>query len=396
MGANASLCIEQLEIDWGKNHHFNNHSRLFLPTDIKDVPYYFDDNENRYHYYPAFVRKLGQLKKRLELLGYSITNIKYMYEEEAASFPDYLARPLPFDVFAEVITSANIPIIKSYEEEYAEFDQGEFVKFCIFKDPEFNKTASLDSMDEDLFGFYEYLDPYILLRLILENSENHDLELQWKYNEIFESGYISEEDLYQQITDEERYLIVTEGSSDSQIIRIAIDLLEPEIADFFYFIDMKDNYPFTGVGSLLNFCKGLAKIRIENHIVAIFDNDTAGREMYEQALKIKIPKKLKIMKLPDINSCRKILCKGPSGENIEDINGKAVAIECFLDFNYKMDAPPIIRWKNYNERLDSYHGSLIDKAKYQRIYFDMHRKDKTYDFSKMEQLLTSIYEHCVG
>lgn len=41
---------------------------------------------------------------------------------------------------------------------------------------------------------------------------------------------------------------------------------------------MNENYPFTGTGSLYNFCMGLCRINIQNNIIAIFDNDTAGLE----------------------------------------------------------------------------------------------------------------------
>ena len=37
---------------------------------------------------------------------------------------------------------------------------------------------------------------------------------------------------------------------------------QPDFDDFFTFVDMADNYPFTGAGSLVNFCAGLAKIGI--------------------------------------------------------------------------------------------------------------------------------------
>jgi hypothetical protein len=55
-------------------------------------------------------------------------------------------------------------------------------------------------------------------------------------------------------------------------------MLYPDIADFFCFVDMKENYPFAGVGNLFNFCRGLTSIRIKNDILVIFDNDVAGVE----------------------------------------------------------------------------------------------------------------------
>jgi hypothetical protein len=53
----------------------------------------------------------------------------------------------------------------------------------------------------------------------------------------------------------------------------------------FCFVDMKENYPFAGVGNLFNFCRGLTSIRIKNDILVIFDNDVAGVRQYNKANK---------------------------------------------------------------------------------------------------------------
>lgn len=44
MGSIISLGIDKLEIEWGKNNIFNNHSNLFQKTDIKKEKYYYIEN----------------------------------------------------------------------------------------------------------------------------------------------------------------------------------------------------------------------------------------------------------------------------------------------------------------------------------------------------------------
>lgn len=106
----------------------------------------------------------------------------------------------------------------------------------------------------------------------------------------------------------------------------------PNISDFFNFIDMNDNYPFTGTGNLSNFCMGLSKIDIQNNIIVLFDNDTSELELYNKVKNISKPDNLYICHLPEYMDFRKFSTVGPAGETKCDINGKAVAIECFLDF----------------------------------------------------------------
>ena len=69
---------------------------------------------------------------------------------------------------------------------------------------------------------------------------------------------------------------MTEGSSDTEIIRKALHLLRPDVAHLFDFIDMDKNYPWTGTGNLHNFYQGLLNISILNSMVVVYDNDAAG------------------------------------------------------------------------------------------------------------------------
>jgi hypothetical protein len=41
MGSMIHLSVGRLEIDWGKNSGFTDHSGLFQATDVTDVPYYY-------------------------------------------------------------------------------------------------------------------------------------------------------------------------------------------------------------------------------------------------------------------------------------------------------------------------------------------------------------------
>jgi hypothetical protein len=55
MGSMISLGLGQLEVDWGKNNFFTNHSKLFLKGDIAPAIYYYA--EGREESQPAFVRR---------------------------------------------------------------------------------------------------------------------------------------------------------------------------------------------------------------------------------------------------------------------------------------------------------------------------------------------------
>lgn len=190
-----------------------------------------------------------------------------------------------------------------------------------------------------------------------------------------------------ELSDDKKILIVTEGSSDTRILRKTINDMYDDISDFFNFIDMKENYPFVGVGELYNFCKGLCKINVKNNIIVIFDNDTAGIEKYNESLKLKKPTNLLITKLPNHTDFNVFTTIGPQGETDEDINGRAVAIECFLDFESQN---PYVRWTAYIKKMKEYQGAIERKDEYVENFNKKCLTDGSYNTSKLVFLIDDI------
>jgi hypothetical protein len=249
MGSIISLGLGALELDWGKNSFFRNHSPLFMAGDIRQAPYYYADGviEEK----PAFVRSLRSIVRRLDLLGYTIQDCGRIYEEGIISTPSYYPAPvLTFERFARVMRNLDVRAIRLPEDD-GDYDLGEYAARAILADPEFTKTENqLGSLTRDDGTFFENLDPYVALRLLAENPHNLDLEVVWRFADIVDGGWAGEDDLYEGVTQNDRCLVVTEGSSDSAILREALALVSPDVADFFEFVDMSENYPFTGTGNV--------------------------------------------------------------------------------------------------------------------------------------------------
>lgn len=239
----------------------------------------------------------------------------------------------------------------------------------------------------DLMTFIENLenlDPFIILRILVENPNNSDLEVYWICPEA-----MSIDDMSFEVPETDKIMIVTEGTSDLGIIKRTIDLLYDDVSDLFMYIDMHDNYPFTGTGNLKNFCIGLNRIRIQNNVIAIFDNDAAGCGSYN-AIKDKCnDSNLFILKLPDFDAFNLFDTIGPQGISKENINGRAVSIECFLDFN-SVSIPPQIRWKSFDDKLKIYQGAIEEKEQYTKAFYSSCLTDGTYDTSKLKYLIDFI------
>lgn len=395
MGSLISLGVGELELSWGRNNFFNNYSQLFLPRDKKDIPYYYADNIVKYR--PGFSRKLKDVRQRLDLLGYSLKTLPTHFQAHLDSYPSYLDEiDLSFEAFSNVFQNIKIGQYRNKLED-ADYDPGEYAMENIIRNEVFAELRNhIDANSDDVASFFENFDPLVILRLLMENPANLELELEWRTEDVLAGGWVTEDELYTGLSDSQRFLIITEGSSDLYVIKRSLEILRPGIIDFFSFIDMQENYPFTGTGNLFRFCQGLATIKIQNKGLVIFDNDAEGFETHKKTKALNLPNSLKIMKLPCLEEFKAFRTIGPSGEHIEDVNERAISIECFLDLKFKNSMEPRIRWTNYHSPTQSYHGALENKDDYIRRFRDIKNKSTNYDFSKLEILVENIVVACTS
>lgn len=394
MGSYITLGVGELELDWGKNFSFRDYSKLFLPSDKKEISYYYADNEIVLK--PGYSKPLSKVKARLELLGYSLSNLTDHFLNHNDNYPSYLEQPeISLETLLSIFSKISIKDYKNKLED-EDYDLGEFVIENIFNNDVFAELKDhVDIKDKDIGAYFENLDPLITIRLLMENPDNSEVNLEWRTQDLIEGGWTNDEEIYVGVEESDRFLIVTEGSSDTFIIKKCLELLKPDILDFFAFVDMEENYPFTGTGNLYKFCQGLSSIRIQNKTLVIFDNDTEGTDKFNKVKNLKLPNHMKTMKLPEHEDFRNFITTGPTGEAKEDINGRAVSIECFLDLNYGIDSAPKIRWTNYIKESDSYQGSLQQKDNYVRVFKGVRTTNNGYDFTKLTTLIETIYHNCV-
>ena len=111
MGTLITLGVGKMEIDWGKNSFFRDHSELFRPEDIKTIPYYYagENGDIIIEEKEGLSRKLSAMKDRLELLGYTMDDVWGMYDALAKEYSDApFYEALSFDVFAKLLEEIDI------------------------------------------------------------------------------------------------------------------------------------------------------------------------------------------------------------------------------------------------------------------------------------------------
>lgn len=241
--------------------------------------------------------------------------------------------------------------------------------------------------DERIESLFE-IEPRCLLQLFAQNQNNLDKNVTWGLEDVVDGGYIS----YDQMigSNKKKVLIATEGKTDKDILSKSFDRLFPEIADLFYFFDYSDddNSNINGCNELYKFCKSISQIK-HSYVIALFDNDVNGNNALRKTKQIKNLSNLLPIRLPDRPEFEHFKIQSPWQDDLyKNINGKAVAIENFLDFNSISEKTEIKKENNNGQ------GFLCNKELYQEMFDKAADNNllttEQYDTSKLEDLITYL------
>ena len=426
-----------IEIDFGRNSLPQEFlSKIFFQQKhFKKIKDKTEDGVIYNNYF--YMRPISEILVCLELIGSNLGKIRLKYQKALDLYKEELSLYKPeYDVSNNYFYSSyyeeciydkkdNIQLDTNiFFEEIQSIYMKKFNNFDSYKEAQTNSEFRDMNNNYSGFGlffhkemllkhgkklgkfhliFLNTLIPFDFVRLLLVNDYILNQHLVLDYTNLVPGyGYPEsplEDDEIKDINNSENFLIITEGSSDTDIIKASMDILRPHCSIFFDYINMKEDYPFTGTGNLFNFTKGLIKIGVSKKILIIFDNDTEGLYQYNKLKRLQFPNNIIVRILPDLEDMKHMNTVGTSGQRKQDINGKACSIECFLDLSYKTAEKPIIRWTNYNKDLNQYQGALMNKQDYIKK-FQSHRnkflgegKEK-YNTKKLEYLLDYIIKEC--
>jgi hypothetical protein len=418
VGTEISLDVGGVELTSSKNHPGMDHGSLFQERDRKpvrsqyvDYEYYEKKGEDPTAAEMAFIRPLKDVAQRLELLGFSLERVRREYESVAESWRQErvtllgdVTQPLPdlmsFAEFRQFATEHALESLdKTHDPDASEEKiRGRFAEIEFYRIPKYQSWGFPEYSERSFFsGLLDVLNPYSMMRLLADTKANESAPVVWQYGPLVQAGWATERDFFAGARRTERFLIATEGSSDVHILKHALALLRPAIADFFRFIDVSESHPFPGTGNLVKFAEGLAKIDVQNQVLFLFDNDAEGLEAHERLSKLTLPKNMRGAMLPQLTSFGKFPALGPEGLAMADINHRAAAIECYLDLNLKGRKLAQIQWTNYKKDLGVYHGTLDYKGLYAKAFLEQTPETIAaggYDVSKIQAVVDYLVATC--
>ena len=161
-----------------------------------------------------------------------------------------------------------------------------------------------------------------------------------------------------------KIIVLTEGRTDSRMIKAALQRLYPEYAAAYQFVDFEEFRLEGGASVLAKMVRILAGAGLQNRLLAIFDNDAAGVEAMMSLRGTKLPQTVRLMTLPSTRLAGAYPTIGPNGLTDMDVNGAGAAIELYLgrgaltDENGRLRP---VRWQHWNKPAGRYHGAIDDK-----------------------------------
>ena len=419
MGTIISLRIAGTDIDWTKNGPGENYGPLFqdndrtrLSSEQLDYDRVDPNDPDLAREKMAFARKLSGLVPRLELLGFTLEQVEAEYTQvvqehakKAEALDEECAGSSPrLMTFPEFCTFVSSHPIRELDATFVRGDDGDakrrkegrfFGEALTQRIPCGWDYGSRYSERSYFTSLMMFLQPYSILRVLAECPMNANAWVDWQFGPVVCSGWADERKFLPGARRTQTFLIATEGRSDTDILNHAFSLLRPEIKDFFRFIDMRDGYPFPGAGNLVKFARGLAKIDVHNQVVFLLDNDAEGILACREIQSLSLPPNMRASHLPPLDELRAIPARGPEGVSPTDINGRAAAIECYLDFNVPGPPLPEIRWTNYKKELNAYQGALCHKQSFAKAFLKQNLASlPKYDVTKISKVLDHIVAVC--
>lgn len=159
-------------------------------------------------------------------------------------------------------------------------------------------------------------------------------------------------------------IVLTEGSTDTEFLNAAVELLRPDLVGFLTFMNFATKAP-GGTDFVVKGLRSFAGAGVANQVIGLMDNDVAGRKDLAVLANPKLPRRMKAILLPQLAIGVSYPSQSPAGIANVDINGSAVAIEMFTGIDCLTDASGALEPVEYAGAVHPIfgvqQGSLVNK-----------------------------------
>jgi hypothetical protein len=376
----APLSVGAVVIDWGTPPRRTNHARLFRKEDLSNVAY---QHARR----PAYSSKLASVARRLDLLGYTLDTCRQLFDSALQADPGLpRAQEFSFDAFRQSLRG--LDLAKPAGTQQPGSHLGKLAAVAMLNSPAQAASNALLACYGD--RFFEALDPYVLLRLLGESPSNLEHDVVWRFNDLVEAGQLDLAAQTDGVAEAQRCVVMTRRASSAAILRAALPLVLPDVADFF-------DIPEAGeISEVVEFCRAVAALPLRSKLLVVLDNDSEGLDALQRLRMLSLPRSLRVLRLPGLEEMRQATTLGPAGKAVEDVNGRAVSMECFLDLGFGSKEPATFRWMSYHAGVGQYQGELVERDARAAAFLQGAHAERGYDLRKLRALWGFLLKEASG
>lgn len=331
------------------------------------------ENEKGTFEFKGYKQTVQVCRERLEIFGASYKKAKMDFQKakkisRQEGFYDFSLSSVTYDQYLAEIKS----IVDSKEKTYDRLN--------------INLRESLTSGELGLYGLSLDSHLYSILSVLSESDI-----VEYDLTDVINGGWVKVNEAKN--VDYEKIIILTEGKTDVEFISNSIDKLYPHLKDYYHFIDFDEYKVESSASALVKLVTSFAAANVKHHIIALFDNDTAGlKEMKKMVSKAFTPN-IKILRYPDISLAKKYPTVGPIGKKKMNVNGLACSIEMYfgVDVLTRNNELIPIQWKGFDDKEKKYQGEIADKNYVQDTFRNKLKNAEVTEFKELTELLNGIF-----
>ena len=352
------------------------------------------------------------IKERLNVIGFSLSRVKReFYKAKYSKVNEIieLSNKDTYDLWTKTIKVLDSSTFEDYLNAFKTIlNSGIHPVHYLKRNPNLSELIQYILSDNlEFYWGFPCFDFRCFLRALLEAAPEDsfvvlditDLVYAGYYDARDSVCHLAQKELIGDYATSSKIIVLTEGVTDTEILKGVLDLLYPHLRDYYTFMDFGVKPP-GGVGPLVNAVKSFAGAGIENRVIALFDNDTAAYSALTSLDSIKIPNNIIITHYPDISLAENYPTIGPNGLAKQNINKLACGVELYLGEDVlRIDGKLIpVQWKGYDEQLGRYQGEILHKYEIQKKFKEKMSiciSDRTqiekYDWVQLREIFQHIF-----
>ncbi len=386
MGSFSYLTVDDYPIYSVKNGYAENAAKLLFQVGDFILEKRLRKTRNALFWGDAYKKNRGTFRffgfqqtannclRRLEIYGMSMKKAKsdFMRARKAAQKEGYIYEFAIDRVAFETYLAEVKYILNNKLREYDKLHT--------------NLRESLIADELGIFGQSEAACLYCILSVLPP-----DALVEFDLTDVIAGGWVKESDVRHIPT--EKIIVLTEGKTDVEFIRGAMQRLYPHLLPYYHFIDFNEHKVESNASALAKLVTQFAAANVSHHMVALFDNDTVGIMEMKRIDQSKLPKTMKVIRLPDIDLAKKYPTIGPTGPKKMNVNGLACGIEMYTGVDVLQEANVLtpVLWKGYIDKASRYQGELDGKGLIQERFRAKLKNGSESHLTDMNLILQCIF-----